>query len=226
MKKKIYHKIANAYDAFWFIHDHPKFQRMIRVEITPKEADEQEKQGFLVSRDRSGTCYRYHRHLVVPALDENLSIFYTKTDGKRVNNDPKKNTKVECWLEFGPVEYGYMAGDINADWDVETHEQNFHDWKLDCGGSTFDEALIKLARNIRRIRGDYAPRTRADKCGPKPCADCVENGVTMKKLGLEPKSQAETLKGLDEVEAYLKDDRPTCPSCGEKINDEMGHMCP
>lgn len=26
--------------------------------------------------------------------------------------------------------------------------------------------------------------------------------------------------------AGKKDDRPTCPSCGERINDEMGHMCP
>jgi len=43
----------------------------------------------------------------------------------------------------------------------------------------------------------------------------------------QQKSTFETLmNGLDEVEAYLKDDRLTCPSCGEKINDEMGHMCP
>ncbi len=209
MKKKRYHKITDAYNAYWFIYNHPKFQRQIRSEITPAEADEQGKLGFKISRDRGGKCWRYHRHAVVPAIEENLSIFYTKTDGKRVNDDRSKNVFTECWLEFGPVEYGYMCGDVNADWDVETHEQNFHDWKLDCGGSTFDEALIKLARNIRRIRGDYSPQTRADKCGPKPCADCKEVGVTMKRLGLEK-----------------KDDRPTCPSCGERINDDMGHMCP
>lgn len=188
MAKKLYHKIANAYDAYWFIHDHPKFQRMIRSEVTPKEARKMEKQGFLITRDRGGKCWRYRRHLVVPALEENLSIFYTKTNGKRVDKDPKKNN-VECWLEFGSVEYGYLSNypDPKSNWDMETVEQNYHDWKLDCGGSTFDEALIRLARNIRRIRGDYKPQTRADKCGPKPCADCKEVGVTMKRLGLEKK---------------------------------------
>jgi|SRR5271157_6556 len=187
MAKLRYHKIANAYDAYWFIHDHPKFQRMRRTEVTPKEANEMGKRGFLISMDRGGKCYRYFRHSVVPAIDENLSIFYTKTDGKRVNKDHSKNTHVECWLEFGPVEYGYMSDypDPKTGWDMESYEQNYHDWILDCGGSTFDEALVRLARNIRKHRGDYKPQTRADKCGPKPCADCAENGVAMKKLGLK-----------------------------------------
>ncbi len=215
MAKKRYHKIANAYDAYWFIYGHPKFQRMHRTEVTPKKAAKLEKQGFIISRDRGGKCWRYFRHGVVPALDENLSIFYTMTDGKKVNKDKSKNKHAECWLEFGPVEYGYLSNcpDPKTNWDMETTEQNFHDWKLDCGGSTFDEALVRLARNIRSIRGDYKPRKRIDKCGPKPCADCTEIGVSMKRIGLVKQDDP-------------KDDRPTCPSCGERINDEMGHMCP
>jgi len=167
---------------------------MIRSEVTPKEADKLEKQGFLISRDRGGKCWRYHRHAVVPAIEENLSIFYTKTDGKRVNDDRSKNVFTEFWLEFGPVEYGYCSNypDPKTGWDMETVEQNYHDWKLDCGGSTFDEALIRLARNIRRIRGDYKPRKRIDHCGPNPCADCAGVEVAMKRIGLVKKDDQRT----------------------------------
>jgi hypothetical protein len=187
--KKRYHKLANAYDAWWFLYYHPKFQRMIRNPITPKRADKMEAAGFLVSRDRSGKCYWYMRHMPVPAITENLSVHYAKTDGNRVTNDLKKNVSVECWLEFGSVKYGYMAGEINADWDTETGEMNYHDYRLDSGGPTFDAALIMMAKKVRKVYGDYSLRTPADPCGPKPCADCKKIGVTMKRLGLEGKKK-------------------------------------
>lgn len=190
MTKKRYHKLSNAYDAWWFLYYHPKLQRMIRNEVKPKEADKLEKAGFLISRDRGGKCYQYMRHMTVAAVEENLSIHYAKTDGKRITDDDSKNVNVECWLEFGTVEYGYMAGDINADWDIWTGELNYHDWKLDCGGSTFDEALVKLARNVRRHYGDYEPKAgRKGKCGPRPCADCGRTKDTMKRLGLASKKR-------------------------------------
>ena len=188
MTKKRYHKIANAYDAWWFLYYHPKFQRMIRNEVPPKEADKLEKAGFLVSRDKCGKCYQYMRHMTVAAIEENLSIHYAKTDGKEVTDDPKKNVNVECWLEFGSVEYEYMYGQPNEDWDDTTAEMNYHDWKLDCGGSTFDEALVKLAKNVRKHYGDYEPKVgRRGKCGPHPCADCGKTKDTMKRLGLSEK---------------------------------------
>ncbi len=187
-RKKIYHKISNSYEAYWFIHDHPKFQRMIRSEITPVEADKMEKEGFLVSRDKCGKCYHYRRHLVIPAIEENLSVFYTKTNKPgghgRVDKDRSKNKYVECWLEFGTVEYDYLYGQPNEDWDDTTGEMNYHDCRCDTGGSTYDQALINLARLVRKFYGDYAPTTRADKCGPAPCADCKEIGITMKWLKL------------------------------------------
>lgn len=170
-----YHKIANAYDAWWFLYYHPKFERMLRNEITPKEADRMEKAGFLVSRDKCGKCYHYMRHLTVAAVEENLSIHYAKT----------KDGKGECWLEFGAVEYGYLYGQPNEDWDDTTGEMHYHDWKLDCGGKTFDAALVQLARLVRKNYGDYKPKTgRKGKCGPKPCADCGRTKSTMKRLGL------------------------------------------
>lgn len=49
---------------------------------------------------------------------------------KRIENDPDKNTLVQVWLESGP-------------------EYRTHDYMLDCGGNTFEEAIIRLAENVR-----------------------------------------------------------------------------
>ena len=184
MVKKKYHTISNAYDAYWFLHQHPKFQRRHRNEITPEEAEVQEVQGFLITRDKGGKCYREYRHVRVPAIGENLDILYAKTDGKRVNKDHSKNKHIECWLEFGPVEYGYMGGG-QYDWDTETGEMFYHDWRLDCGGPTFDAALIRLARLVRRVYGDYKPWVRHDHCGKPMCADCKHTDEVMKSIGLK-----------------------------------------
>jgi len=55
--------------------------------------------------------------------------------------DESKNTKTMVWLEFGPV--------------VEDTYNNFltryipsHDIDLDCGGDTFEEAIIELANLV------------------------------------------------------------------------------
>jgi hypothetical protein len=141
--------------------------------------------GLLITADRGGKVWREWRHNTVPAIIENLDIHYAKTDGRRVNKDHAKNINVECWLEFGSVEYGYMTGDKDpADWDAETHQQNYHDWKLDTGGPTFDAALVKLAKNVLKVYGDYRPRNHADKCG-RPCGDCRESREWMKQQRLK-----------------------------------------
>jgi len=164
---------------------------MVRTEVTPKEARKMEKAGFLITRDRGDKCWRLRRHLMIPAIDENLTIFYAMTDGKRVNKDKSKNKSVACWLEFGPVEYGYMSNypDPKTNWDMESFEQHFHDYKLDCGGPTFDVALIMLAKKVRKEYGDYSLKTPADPCGPRPCADCKDVGMVMKRLKLAKKKK-------------------------------------
>ena len=55
-----------------------------------------------------------------------------------VDDDESKNTKVEVWLEAGP--YGEHC--------------NIHDWDLDCGGDTFEEAIIKLADLVKQYYDD------------------------------------------------------------------------
>ncbi len=196
MRKKTYHKITNAYEAWWFIYEHPAMRLPERNEVTPEEAAKLEAEGFWITRDVGGKCYRMWRHLHRHALDENLSIHYAKTNKPgghgRVDDDDRKNKHIECWLEFGPLAYGYMysgGSEPNGEHDTETMRHLYHDVDLDTGGTTFDEALIRLAKNVRKKYGDYEERADriGNECGKPECADCKETRRTMKRLGLKKK---------------------------------------
>ena len=52
-----------------------------------------------------------------------------------IDDDDTKNTKVQVWLEHGAYDEEY------------TH---YHDFDLDCGGDTFEEAIIALAGLVKK----------------------------------------------------------------------------
>lgn len=184
--KKTKHTIKNAHDAWWFLRDHPKFRIMERDEVSPKKAAKLKKEGYLITRDEDGTCYRMWRHIHRAALSSNLDIYFTKTNKPgghgRVDDDDSKNKYVECWLEFGPEEY------MPVPWDKRTRLTHTHDWRLDTGGSTFDDALVNLAKLVKKHYGDYEPHKRKDECGKPVCADCTSGRRMMKNMGLVSKA--------------------------------------
>ena len=49
----------------------------------------------------------------------------------RAHRIPGRNTCLEVWLETGPVE-------------------GSHDIRLDCGGSTFEHAIVKMATLVKK----------------------------------------------------------------------------
>lgn len=57
---------------------------------------------------------------------------------KEVDDNPELNTETNVWLECG--EYSKYIG--------------IHDTDLDCGGSTFEEAICKLAELVHEKYGD------------------------------------------------------------------------
>lgn len=59
-----------------------------------------------------------------------------ETDCISPNNE--KNTKVNVWLECGP----FMKN------------SRTHDIELDCGAKTFEKAIIKLAKKVKKVYGD------------------------------------------------------------------------
>jgi hypothetical protein len=64
-----------------------------------------------------------------------------------IEDDPALNTKTQIWLEFGGMDEDEYFGVIPC-----------HDIDLDCGGDTFEEAIIKLANLVLKKYGNYKGR--------------------------------------------------------------------
>lgn len=63
-----------------------------------------------------------------------------------IDTDTSKNTKIEFWFEHGP--YSDQSSDGIA-WNRCTH-----DLDLDCGGDTYEEAMINLANKVKEYYSD------------------------------------------------------------------------
>lgn len=83
------------------------------------------------------------------AFLECLDIAVVKVDPatKRIEDDFSRNTETAVWLECGK-----HAG--------PREQHNYHDPRLDCGGATFEEAIIKLAQAVRKYYGNGIRFTR------------------------------------------------------------------
>lgn len=179
MKKK--RVIHNSFEAHWFLYYHPKFNAQERYEVSPEQVEELKKDGVTLVTDPCGRVYRVWHHSINHALECNLDIFYAKVNHPtrgRVDKDKSKNKYVEVWLEFGPVYYGFAYSGTKkpmGEWDDTTMLHHSHDIRLDTGGRTFDESLVKLAKLVLKFYGDYCDKRAEDGsprwCG-KPVCEC------------------------------------------------------
>lgn len=166
-------RIKNAYDAYWFLHAHPKFQRKERDPLAPEDVEAAKKpaakpkggdvigkmigrrKGFRVVKDKGGNFWR-EWNIPVPAMTENLDIHYAQVDKRgRINKDESQNQFTACWLEFGQVLYGHYGDGQEWRGTERDYKMHYHDIDLDCGAPTFDEALINLARLVMKKYGDF-----------------------------------------------------------------------
>ena len=147
-------KIANAHDAFWFLHEHPRFECREAILLTEEQAKTLKlDKGERIRKIKDDMPWNKEKSYFIrefglerEAMDCNLDIFYTKVDERRrVNDDKSKNVNVECWLGFGTIEQSVSDGVL--------HMTHYHDPDLDCGAPTFDEALVKLAKLVKRHYG-------------------------------------------------------------------------
>jgi hypothetical protein len=90
---------------------------------------------------------RYSLSMFQPCLDIEWAM--VDPGSRRIEKDQSRNTHVECWLECGP----YIVKE--PDKDDPTGDSVSHDWDLDCGGDTFEEALKRLAEKVLEKYGDY-----------------------------------------------------------------------
>ena len=87
------------------------------------------------------------RKSVVNYFDRCLSISVVKINPEtgEIDANMSNNTKTEVWLEFGRAFIDYSITD-----DVMFE----HDYRLDCEGDTFEEAIIKLANLVDQFYYD------------------------------------------------------------------------
>jgi len=200
MKKK--RKILFAYEAFHFIRNHPAFKKNERTLITKNHNKNDPR---IIEED--GVKYIEHKHVFKHALDEILSsMWYTHVDNTgTVNSNSTKNKFVECWLEGILCEYTSVQKKRDNEFRKKEAEENrwepfieeiysddyvtfshIHDWKLDDGAATFDEAIVKLANNILK-NPEYGDYKDGDESGYKSCGgvatciDCLHSSQWMGK---------------------------------------------
>ena len=68
-----------------------------------------------------------------------ISVVKVNPETEEIDKDMKSNTKTEVWLEFGRA---FIDNEISDNVMFE------HDYRLDCGADTFEEAIIKLANLV------------------------------------------------------------------------------
>lgn len=96
-------------------------------------------------------------------FSECLDIMVAKVDPVtlRIEDDSSRNTRTRVWLECGPIENVYaltedqLRGWYADDADILDNGALTHDVDLDCGGDTFEEAIITLAALVYKHYGDY-----------------------------------------------------------------------
>jgi len=67
-----------------------------------------------------------------------IDVVKVNPDTNTIDDNKELNTKVQIWLEAGPYLGKHFAHDID----------------LDCGGNTFEEAIIELASLVKQKYGD------------------------------------------------------------------------
>ena len=120
---------ANAeafYKAWWFLAEHPKFNHL--------------KDGVPD---------------LLPGFMDNLDVDVVRVDPVTLEHSDQPGAVTRFWLEAGPwdtippecFEEGHIPGTYD--------EVRTHDPKLDCGGATYEEAIIKMAALVLEHYGDY-----------------------------------------------------------------------
>lgn len=120
----------NFYDSWWYLLEHKAFADF----------------NFLNTK---GEPY-------MSAFLRLLDIDVQKIDPQtnQIEDDESRNTHTEVWLELGVQYQPDESWNEGKEW-----YYNSHDSDLDCGGSTFEEAIINLASKVE----EYYPLEKYGK---------------------------------------------------------------
>lgn len=114
------------YDAWWFLHEHPKFCHL--------------KDGVPD---------------VLPGFFDALTVEVVKVnpETETIESDRDRNTATRVWLEAGP--WSLLPSDVDPGPRGTYDEISSHDPRLDCGGPTYERAIRRMALLVLEHYGDY-----------------------------------------------------------------------
>ena len=134
------------YNAWCYLNEHPVYWKLVRYGHGQEDLD------ALPDNHMRWLEHGYG------FTDGGIWIAVARVDPATgaLSNDPALNTRTEVWLETG--EFAWSA--------VKEHHiepgTHYHNYKLDCGGETYEQAVIALARNVHRFYGNDRRR-----CAPE-----------------------------------------------------------
>lgn len=127
---------GSVYNAWRYLNDHPIFWKLTRWPTDEDRGLPREHARYLID-DQGMDLVEIGPHRVNP-------------DDRRVSEDKALNTRLEWWAESG--EWGWSDDPVNR----------YHNYKLDCGGATYEEAVIAMARKVWKHYGNDRR-----KCAPQ-----------------------------------------------------------
>lgn len=131
------------YEAWHYLEEHRIFQQETKITITEKDNKQFEKMfDEVISLKDLGLeeMVGEQIHYTSRFNDECLDIEVVKVNPRTnaIDDNKELNTKVQIWLEAGAYR----------------KECRTHDWELDCGADSFEEAIIELANLVQKRYGD------------------------------------------------------------------------
>ena len=118
-------KFTDFFEAWWFLNESPVFKLPL---------EEMEKAGW--SKDLIEISQTLDTNYFHSGLD--IEVHKVCPIKRRIMKNKKRNTHTEIWLECGEPFYDEHTKEI----------RNYHNIEYDCGGDTFEEAILNLANIV------------------------------------------------------------------------------
>lgn len=136
---------SEFYLAWHWLYDHPAFAHTTLIKGRPRvPGDWADQLGVDTTQDRS---------MVTSHFLQCLDIDVQQVDPVTRHRTDEPDGVVEVWLECGPwLEPEQLE---EAERPYHKHGTASHDYDLDCGGPTFEAAILVLAELVRSKYGDY-----------------------------------------------------------------------
>lgn len=159
-------KNGSAVKPYGRFHLGPKKMAKVRARIAARRLEAASETVFPITDPAIAHTYLSDHpvrgHQDTSFLDT-LWFTYVRIDPttRSIEDDAERNTETEVWVETGPGRTvpDDLCGAIGI-----------HDHELDCGGPTFDAALVALANRVHAVYGDGAPRPDSERAWRKTTA--------------------------------------------------------